>query len=289
MDWLLRANPSDSFFYFHYPYYEVLPHPSKLRLDNMTSKDHNFFMGILDERGFPDIRIIQQMRENKEPVPESGTYKFTGFVSAGYHIYGMNRPIRLIAHRKLSSGALTFTITDDAITYETYYSLNNSDVDPYLIRVTAKVTIDHAVLELVGPQNLIVGRYERSFVRAPFEEGYGEQWVTCLELRITKRESSDRYPYSLKRTLSLIYNNIYQREIRLESDPNCSEVLGIVKRLPTLEEVEAISPTTSTPVETGELFYKALSGKYYSPQELIEMADQVTASYRGAMAQIGKK
>lgn len=248
-------------------------------------KEH-FFLDILDSSGFPDLRVIQQMRANKESVPETGVYYFEAFVDRGFLIYGMRRPLKLSAYRKLSTFPMSYQIFEDRVEYETYYSLNNSDTDPYLIRVNAVCSIDHVTLGFPGEAlPLIIARYERSFIRTAGDDAYQDGWFASMEQRIGRRENVDRYPYSLVRAMSVIYKAVHARELRLERTgaASASTRVSACRRLPSEEELKQIPKDLTTPRELGRYFYQALTDHSLTADELSTLVDRVLEVYHRAV------
>jgi len=243
------------------------------------TNEASFFLDILDERGIPDMRIINEMRKNKEPFPTTGSYRITEFADKGYHLYGMNRPLRLAAYRKLSNFPMEFEIFDECVQFETYYSLNNSDTDPYLLRVRATATIDQLVLEYDGDQRLKVAQYERSFVRTPDEDEYSPLWFAAMEQKIIRREPADRYPYSLRRTMSVAYKTVRARELALDRHQPERPPAGVTRRLPDEQELLNLPEELTTTREIGRVFYKLLSKQYFTIEQLSEMVDELLEHY----------
>lgn len=247
----------------------------------MVTSNDSFFLDILDGNGFPDMRLIHRMRERKETIPDIGTYSITDFVDRGFYIYGMQRPLKLSAFRKLTNFPLNYTFYSDRVEFETYYSLNNSDTDPYLIRVDATCTVDHLTLGFPGEHlPLTVARYERSFIRTAGDDEYRAAWFTSMEQRIARRDTVDRYPYSLARTMSVISKAVYSRELWNEHNHPSSTSKVISRRLPGEEELNALSKEITTPRELGRIFYQLLSTRSQTADELSEIVDNVNTIYR---------
>ncbi len=251
-------------------------------------KDFNCstFFDIMDERGFPDARVIRTMVENKEiELPLVGTYRISDYLDRGFYIPGMNRPLKLTAYRKFNGAdRLSFTITEDKVEFESFYSLNNSDVDPYPIRVKAVATVDQVTMSFQGNEPLIVARYERSFLRSPMQDEYQDGWFVAMEQKITRREAADRYPYSLARTMTLISANAHSREMDFErNNPNYTPK-AISRRLPSQDEIDALDKHLMTTRRLGAAFYKILAKRYYHIEELEAIVQEVVAAYNEALS-----
>lgn len=238
-------------------------------------------LSVLDRQGFPDLVILNRLRqEGCPPKILAGEYRISDFLNAGFCLYGMTRVLKQSAYRKLGDHPLPFRIEDDAIVFDTYYVLNNSDIDPYLARVECRATLDH--ITFTYGDGLLIARFERSFVREAFDTRYRDRWVATMELRIARRDTTERYPYSLYRTLQVMRRNIERREEQFQR-ANPAYQLEQADRLPSDTEIAALSPFLTTPSEMGEMFYRLLSRDLLSRDELETMVNRIGELYRKAL------
>lgn len=245
----------------------------------MTATDASFFLDILDDRGFPDLRLVAQMRENKEEIPTAGSYRYSDCIDRGLNVYGMSRPLKVAGYRKLSDAIFTWSLEGEVLTFETFYSLNNSDVDPYLVKVQATATVDRVTLEFLGVNRLVMARYERSYMRHPDQDEYHEGWFTAMAQRITRQETIDRYPYCLARAMSVLLKTIETKEAHCERHTTGHRARGISRRLPSETVLNGLPTHLQTSRRLGGLFYKVLAKRDHTLDELSEFVDQILEEY----------